>query len=280
MLAISSSSVSWNTAGSKGRTRYFTATTATLSVLPGVIKSTSKRGAVTTVKYRNYTKEGSPRGGTNDPLGCLDSWWVSTLCSRERSRRKARFKAGVNFAARLREKETWKQRRKGLKRWLKTMKTLVVAAARYVALFSRELQINTPPLTPLTILCTSRALTIFFAFLSSLRFLLSKRKRDSIVGKIGLFHSQLVIFHRILPEFVGTLFARTRWNESEVCYLENWKIVNWCISHAIMVCEMQFNLFICKSIFMRFRRHRNIINRRKHWNFWASDREVCRVQAK
>lgn len=48
-----------------------------------------------------------------------------------------------------------------MKRWLKRMKTLVAAVGRYVALFSREPQINTPPPTPCNaIRVVSRALTI------------------------------------------------------------------------------------------------------------------------
>ena len=40
------------------------------------------------------------------------------------------------------------------------MKTLVAAVGRYVALFSREPQINTPPPTPCNAIRVSRALTI------------------------------------------------------------------------------------------------------------------------
>lgn len=180
-------------------------------------------GPVTTVKYRNYTKEGNPSWGSNDPPGCLDSWRVSTLCSRERSRRKARFKAGVNFnrysSARQKKRRHGKRGVRGLKRWLKRMKTLVAAVGRYVALFSREPQINTPPPTPVT----PSACHVPSRFLRRPFFLPPpppprRTGRDRIGGKIGLPHAQLAIFQRgrtslpirsSMKEFYGAEFL---WN--------------------------------------------------------------------
>lgn len=193
-------------------------------------------GPVTTVKYRNYTKEGNPSWGSNDPPGCLDSWRVSTLCSRERSRRKARFKAGVNFnrysSARQKKRRHGKRGVRGLKRWLKRMKTLVAAVGRYVALFSREPQINTPPPTPVT----PSACHVPSRFLRRPFFLppplpstdgtRSNRWKDRIAARAAGHFSTgtYLLAYKEFDERV--LWGRVSLEWEDVCYPINWEIIS------------------------------------------------------
>lgn len=198
------------------QTRRFATSTASLSALSRVIKSTSKLGAVTTVKYRNYTKEGCPLRGTNDPLGCLDSWRVSTLCSRERSRRKARFKAGVNFAARPGAKETRKEA-KGVEKVVEKDEDISCGCGPVCgAVLTRPTDQYTPA-NPSDILptcpCLFRFFPPFILFRDGTR--LNRREDRIAAGTAARFFPPTSILLRCIRLVLCVLVFR------ETCYFEN-----------------------------------------------------------
>lgn len=120
-----------------------------------------------------------------------------------------------------------------MKRWLKRMKTLVAAVGRYVALFSREPQINTPPPTPCNAIRVSRALTIssppllpFHPF-SSTDGTRSNRWKDRIAARAaGHFSTKRtsLLIKSSMKEFYGaeSLSLSLEW---DVCYSINWEMI-------------------------------------------------------
>lgn len=120
-----------------------------------------------------------------------------------------------------------------MKRWLKRMKTLVAAVGRYVALFSREPQINTPPPTPCNAIRVSRALTISsppllpFHPSSSTDGTRSNRWKDRIAARAaGHFSTKRtsLLIKSSMKEFYGaeSLFLSLEW---DVCYSINWEMI-------------------------------------------------------
>lgn len=120
-----------------------------------------------------------------------------------------------------------------MKRWLKRMKTLVAAVGRYVALFSREPQINTPPPTPCNAIRVSRALTISsppllpFHPSSSTDGTRSNRWKDRIAARAaGHFSTKRtsLLIKNSMKEFYGaeSLFLSLEW---DVCYSINWEMI-------------------------------------------------------
>lgn len=120
-----------------------------------------------------------------------------------------------------------------MKRWLKRMKTLVAAVGRYVALFSREPQINTPPPTPCNAIRVSRALTISsppllpFHPSSSTDGTRSNRWKDRIAARAaGHFSTKRtsLLIKSSMKEFYGaeSLSLSLEW---DVCYSINWEMI-------------------------------------------------------
>lgn len=120
-----------------------------------------------------------------------------------------------------------------MKRWLKRMKTLVAAVGRYVALFSREPQINTPPPTPCNAIRVSRALTISsppllpFHPSSSTDGTRSNRWKDRIAARAaGHFSTERtsLLIKSSMKEFYGaeSLSLSLEW---DVCYSINWEMI-------------------------------------------------------
>lgn len=120
-----------------------------------------------------------------------------------------------------------------MKRWLKRMKTLVAAVGRYVALFSREPQINTPPPTPCNAIRVSRALTISsppllpFHPSSSTDGTRSNRWKDRIAARAaGHFSTKRtsLLIKSSMKEFYGaeSLSLSLKW---DVCYSINWEMI-------------------------------------------------------
>lgn len=120
-----------------------------------------------------------------------------------------------------------------MKRWLKRMKTLVAAVGRYVALFSREPQINTPPPTPCNAIRVSRALTISsppllpFHPSSSTDGTRSNRWKDRIAARAaGHFSTKRtsLLIKSSMKEFYGaeSLSLSLEW---DVCYSINWEVI-------------------------------------------------------
>lgn len=120
-----------------------------------------------------------------------------------------------------------------MKRWLKRMKTLVAAVGRYVALFSREPQINTPPPTPCNAIRVSRALTISsppllpFHPSSSTDGTRSNRWKDRIAARAaGHFSTKRtsLLIKSSMKEFyeAESLSLSLEW---DVCYSINWEMI-------------------------------------------------------
>lgn len=113
------------------------------------------------------------------------------------------------------------------------MKTLVAAVGRYVALFSREPQINTPPPTPCNAIRVSRALTISsppllpFHPSSSTDGTRSNRWKDRIAARAaGHFSTKRtsLLIKSSMKEFYGaeSLSLSLKW---DVCYSINWEMI-------------------------------------------------------
>lgn len=113
------------------------------------------------------------------------------------------------------------------------MKTLVAAVGRYVALFSREPQINTPPPTPCNAIRVSRALTISsppllpFHPSSSTDGTRSNRWKDRIAARAaGHFSTKRtsLLIKSSMKEFYGaeSLSLSLEW---DVCYSINWEMI-------------------------------------------------------
>lgn len=113
------------------------------------------------------------------------------------------------------------------------MKTLVAAVGRYVALFSREPQINTPPPTPCNAIRVSRALTISsppllpFHPSSSTDGTRSNRWKDRIAARAaGHFSTKRtsLLIKSSMKEFyeAESLSLSLEW---DVCYSINWEMI-------------------------------------------------------
>ena len=174
-------------------------------------EATTPRGVLIHGEFQPFARVNA-RGAKHD----LKPAWISPL-----------------LVAWLEKKRHGKRGVRGLKRWLKRMKTLVAAVGRYVALFSREPQINTPPPTPCNAIRVSRALTISsppllpFHPSSSTDGTRSNRWKDRIAARAaGHFSTKRtsLLIKSSMKEFYGaeSLSLSLEW---DVCYSINWEMI-------------------------------------------------------
>lgn len=184
-------------------------------------EATTPRGVLIHGKFQPFARVNA-RGAKHD----LKPAWISPATRCFRWEKKRHGKRGV----------------RGLKRWLKRMKTLVAAVGRYVALFSREPQINTPPPTPCNAIRVSRALTISsppplpFHPSSSTDGTRSNRWKDRIAARAaGHFSTKptSLLIKSSMKEFYG---AESLW-KWDVCYPISWEMI------------FNFFLFFFRNIF-------------------------------